>query len=250
VDDTEAVARNALITGGSGGIGRACAKALAADGWAVAIGYRGSEGRAKEALESVEDAGGNGITVRIDVTDEDGVNEAFREAADALGPITGLVNNAGMTKDGLTVKYPTDVFERTLAVNITGSFLCTRAALRGMLRARWGRIVNVSSAVALRGNPGQAAYTASKSGIAGMTRSIAREVGARGVTVNAVCPGLVDTEMVSDLTDEQRTFMLEHTPAGRAATPEEVAWVVAFLMSDRARYVSGAVIPVDGGLTA
>ncbi|MEX0992186.1 MAG: 3-oxoacyl-ACP reductase family protein [Actinomycetota bacterium] len=250
MDGTGTNVKTALVTGGSGGIGRACALRLAQDGWSIAVGYRGNEIKAKETLDAVEAAGGSGTVVRIDITDEESVTEAFREAADALGVITGLVNNAGMTKDGLTVKYPTETFEQTMKVNVTGTFLCTKAALRGMMRQRWGRIVNVSSAVALRGNPGQAAYTAAKSGVVGMTRSVAREVGPRGVTVNAVCPGLVDTEMVSVLTEEQWASMIEHTPLGRAATPEDVAAVVGFLMSDEAAYVSGAVVPVDGGLTA
>lgn len=249
MDSTQTV-KTALITGGSGGIGRACAVALALDGWSVAVGYRTGEASAKEALAAVEEAGSNGIAVHLDVTDEDIVHEAFREAADALGPITGLVNNAGMTKDGLSVKYPTEVFEQTIAVNLTGAFLCTRAALRGMMKERSGRIVNVSSAVALRGNPGQAAYTASKSGLVGLTRSMCKEVGARGITVNAICPGLVDTEMVADLTDAQRAYMVDNTPLGRAATPDDIAGVVRFLLSDEAAYISGAVIAVDGGLTA
>jgi 3-oxoacyl-[acyl-carrier protein] reductase len=249
VDSTETPLKVALVTGGSGGIGRACGLALAEDGWKIAVGYRSGEKAAKETLAAIEGAGGSGTTVLIDVADEASVIEAFRAAADALGTITGLVNNAGMTKDGLTVKYPADTFDATMKVNVSGSFHCTKAALRGMLRARYGRIVNVSSAVALRGNPGQAAYTASKTALLGLTRSIAREVGSRGITVNAVCPGLVDTEMIADLADEQRDFMIEHTPAGRSCSPKEVADVVAFLMSDKAAYVNGAIVAVDGGLT-
>lgn len=250
MDDAGAGVRVALITGGSRGIGRASCLALARDGWAVAIGYHASKKEAKQVAATIEADGGTALAVRIDVSDESSVVDAFREVADGLGAVTGLVNNAGMTHDGLTVKYPTATFEKTVAINVTGTFLCTRAALRGMLRGRWGRIVNISSAVALRGNPGQAAYTASKAGVAGMTRSISREVGPRGVTVNAVCPGLVDTEMIADLPDEQRDFMIAATPLGRMASPEEVANVVRFLMSDEASYVNGAVIPVDGGLTA
>lgn len=250
MDGADTLLKVALVTGGSGGIGRATALALAREGWSIAVGYRNSETAAKETLDAVEAAGSKGTTVQIDVAEEPSVTEAFRAAAEALGAINGLVNNAGMTKDGLTVKYPADTFDATMKVNVNGAFHCTKAALRGMLRGRWGRVVNVSSAVALRGNPGQAAYTASKTAILGLTRSIAREVGPRGITVNAVCPGLVDTEMVADLLDGQKDFMIEHTPVGRMATPEEVADVVAFLMSDRAAYVNGAVIPVDGGLTA
>ena len=250
MDGTQTEVKVALVTGGSRGIGRATCLALARDGWSVAVGYLSNETAAKETLEAVEAAEQRGVTVRLEVADEASVNEAFREAAGALGTMTGLVNNAGMTKDGLTVKYSTETFNQTIATNIGGTFLCVRAALRGMLRARWGRIVNVSSAVALRGNPGQAAYTAAKTGIVGMTRSLAHEVGPRGITVNAVCPGLVDTEMVAGLGEQQRAFMIDHTPLRRSATPEEVAGVIRFLMSAEASYVNGAVVPVDGGLTA
>lgn len=143
-----------------------------------------------------------------------------------------------------------DAFARTLDTNVRGGYLCTRAALRGMLRARWGRIVNMSSAVAIRGNAGQTAYAASKSAIVGLTKSLAREVGGKGITVNAICPGLLDTDMTSHLTDEARAFYLEQTPIGRTARLEEVAGVVRFLMSEEASYVNGVVLPVDGGLTA
>lgn len=244
------VEKVALITGGSGGIGRATARALADDGWSVALGWSTSEAAAVETAAAIVAEGGKALAVRLNVTDEEAVASAFESVAASLGPVSGLVNNAGMTKDGLTIKYPKETFEKTLAINVTGSFLCTKAALRGMIRARWGRIVNVSSAVALRGNPGQAAYTASKAGLVGMTRSICREVASRGITVNAICPGVVDTEMISDLPEGQMAAMIEATPVGRMATPEEIATVVRFLMSDEASYVSGAVVPIDGGLTA
>lgn len=244
------VEKVALITGGSGGIGRATARALADDGWSVALGWSTSEAAAVETAAAIVAEGGKALAVRLNVTDEEAVASAFESVAASLGPVSGLVNNAGMTKDGLTIKYPKETFEKTLAINVTGSFLCTKAALRGMIRARWGRIVNVSSAVALRGNPGQAAYTASKAGLVGMTRSICREVASRGITVNAICPGVVDTEMISELPEGQMAAMIEATPVGRMATPEEIATVVRFLMSDEASYVSGAVVPIDGGLTA
>jgi 3-oxoacyl-[acyl-carrier protein] reductase len=240
----------AVVTGGSRGIGRACAEALAADGWQVAIGYRSSEADAKEALEALETAGTPGMTVELDVTDEGSVAEGFRRVGDEMGPVTGLVNNAGMSRDGLLLKYPMDIYERTMATNLRGTFLCSQAALRGMLRAKWGRIVNMSSAVALRGNAGQTVYAATKSGLAGFTKSLAREVGAKGITVNALCPGLLDTEMTSHLTDEARAYYLDQTPVGRAATLAEVAVVVRFVMSDEASYLNGVVLPVDGGLTA
>lgn len=242
--------RVAVVTGGSRGLGRACAVALAGAGWTVAIGYRSSEADAKETLDALEAAGQAGLAVFLDTTDESGVQEAFRRVSEETGGVTGLVNNAGFSQDGLLIKYPMDTYDRVMETNVRGSFLCTQAALRGMLRARWGRVVNISSAVALRGNAGQTVYAASKSALLGLTKSLAHEVGARGITVNAVCPGLVDTEMTSHLDEEARAFYVESTPAGRTATHEEVAAVVRFLMSDEASYVNGAVIPVDGGLTA
>jgi 3-oxoacyl-[acyl-carrier protein] reductase len=239
-----------VITGGSRGIGRACAVALAADGWKIAIGFRSSESDAKDTIEEVERAGGEAIPVHLDVTDEASVAEAFRQVGASLGNVTGLVNNAGMSQDGLLLKYPTDVFERTMATNVRGAFLCSRAALRPMLRAKWGRIVNLSSAVALHGNAGQTVYAATKTALLGLTKSLAREVGAKGITVNAICPGLLDTDMTSHLTDQARAFYLDQTPLGRTAHPHEVGAVVRFLMSEEASYVNGVALPVDGGLTA
>jgi 3-oxoacyl-[acyl-carrier protein] reductase len=240
----------AVVSGGSRGIGRACAQALAAAGWTVAVGYRTREADAKEALEALETAGTPGMAVYLDVTDESSVQEAFRRVSGEAGAITGLVNNAGYSRDGLLLKYSMDEYERTMATNLKGAFLCSRSALRSMLRERWGRIVNMSSAVAIHGNAGQTVYGATKAGLVGLTRSLAREVGAKGITVNAVCPGLLETEMTGHLTDEARAFYLDQTPLRRPATPEEVAAVVRFLMSDDASYVNGVTIPIDGGLTA
>ncbi len=240
----------AVVSGGSRGIGRACSVALAQSGWTVAIGYRSSEADAKETLEALEAAGTPGMAVTLDVTDESSVTEAFRRVSEELGNVTGLVNNAGMSRDGLLLKYPIDVYEATMATNLRGSFLCSQAALRGMLREKWGRMVNMSSAVAIHGNAGQTVYAATKAGLVGLTKSLAREVATKGITVNAVCPGLLDTEMTSHLTDQARAYYIDQTPAGRAARLEEVAAVVRFLMSEEASYVNGAVVPVDGGLTA
>jgi 3-oxoacyl-[acyl-carrier protein] reductase len=240
----------AFVTGASRGIGRACAEAIAASGWRVAVGYRTSDADAKEALEAIESAGGVGLAVHVDIVDEASVSEAFKQTNEALGPITGLVNNAGFSRDGLLLKYPLDVYRQTMDTNVRGAFLCTREALRTMLRARWGRIINMSSVISLRGNAGQSAYAASKSALVGLTKSLSREVGAKGITVNAVLPGLLDTEMTAHLTEQARAYYLDQTPLGRTARLEEVATVVRFLMSDEATYVNGAAIPVDGGLTA
>jgi 3-oxoacyl-[acyl-carrier protein] reductase len=240
----------ALVTGASRGLGRAASVALAEHGWAVGIGYRTSEEEALETLDLVEGAGGKGAVVYLDVTDEESVARAFREISASLGQIAGLVNNAGLSRDGLAVKYPMEWFDRTMDTNVRGTFLCSRTALRDMLRARWGRIVNIASAAALRGNAGQAPYTASKAALVGMTRSLAREVGSRNITVNAICPGYVETAMTSDVPEESRRTMLESTPVGRPGTEVEIAAVVRFLMSEDASYVNGAVIAVDGGLTA
>lgn len=244
------VVKVAVVTGGSRGIGRACAEALAGSGWTVAVGYRTSDTDAKETLDAIQAAGGAGGIVKLDILDEASVTEAFREVGETLGPVTGLVNNAGYSRDGLMLKYSMEEFDRTMNTNVRGTYLCSQAALRSMLRARWGRIVNMSSAVALHGNPGQTAYAASKSALIGITRSLAREVGGKGVTVNAICPGLLDTEMTSHLTEQARAYYVDQTPLRRAAHLEEVAAVVRFLMSDDASYVNGVTIPVDGGLTA
>ena len=224
--------RVALVTGASKGIGRATAVALAADGRAVACAYGSDDAGAKETVRMIEEAGGTAAV------------------AEELGPPVILVANAGMNKDGLAVRYSVEDWERMLRVNLTGAFTCVRAALPHMMKARWGRVVTVSSAIALRGNAGQSVYGASKSGLVGMTRSLAKEYAARGITANVLCPGFVETEMTSSLPAKARRALDEGIPAGRVGTVEEVAAAIRFLASEEASYVNGAVLAVDGGLTA
>jgi 3-oxoacyl-[acyl-carrier protein] reductase len=236
-----------VVTGASRGIGAACAKALAADGWPVVVNYRGGADGARATVAEIEAAGGEALAVQADVASPDAVPELFGAAEAWRGRVLVLVNNAGITADGLTAQLDDDDWSRVLETNLTASFRLTRRALRPMLRARYGRIVNVTSVSGLRGVPGQANYSASKAGMVGLTRTVAREVARRGITVNAVAPGVIETDMTRDLDADG---VLGAIPAGRAGTVEDVAGCVAFLVSDAAAYVTGAVLSVDGGLAA
>lgn len=240
----------ALVTGGSRGIGRAAAVALAAEGHAVAINYNRSADEAKQTLVDVEAAGGSGICVQADVGDPVQVERGFDEVERELGEVTILVNNAGVRRDALTLVMNDEQWNDVLATNLYGPFACARRALRSMLGARWGRIVNVSSVAGTNGSPGQANYSAAKAGLIGLTRTLAREVATKGITVNAVAPGPIATELIADLSETAAEQLVAQVPAKRAGTPEEAASLIAYLCSERAGFVTGAVLPVDGGMSA
>ncbi|HVC78906.1 MAG TPA: 3-oxoacyl-[acyl-carrier-protein] reductase [Chloroflexota bacterium] len=239
--------RVALVTGASRGIGRATAVALAAAGYAVCVNYRSQEEAAHAVVRAIRDADGEAIAVGADIARREEVETLFQRTTEALGPVAVLVNNAGITRDTLLLRLSEDDWDSVLDTNLRGAYLCTKAALRPMLKARWGRIISVSSVVGLTGNPGQANYAAAKAGLIGFTRSVAREVANRNITANALAPGYITTDITQDLPDELKAKVLEMIPAGRFGTPEDVADVVVFLASDGARYITGQVLNVDGG---
>jgi len=238
----------AVVTGGSRGIGRAIAAALARAGAAVVVNYRENEVAAAETVRAIAAAGGIAEPVCFDVGDVGAVRAGLQGVVDRRGQLDILVNNAGFSVDTLLLRLKEEDWERVLRTNLTGVFHCTKAAVRAMVRGRYGRIVNLTSVVAEMGNAGQAAYAAAKAGVIGFTKSMARELASRGITVNAVAPGFVETDMTAGLSDEQKMFYTNVIPAGRIATPDEVAAAVTFLASPAAGYITGHVLHVNGGL--
>lgn len=234
--------RVGFVTGASRGIGSATARALVEEGVRVAVGYRED----KDGAEGTSAACPGSIVVRIDVTNAEAVAAAFDEIERTLGPVEVLVNNAGLRRDGLLMRMKDPDWDDVIDTNLTGTFRCSRRALPGMLKGRWGRIVNIGSIAGSVGNPGQANYAAAKAGVVGFTKSLAREVARHGVTANVVLPGLVDTAMTAGMTPAQREKLLERIPMGRQGTPEEIAEAVRFCA--RASYMTGNVVTVDGGI--
>ena len=241
--------KRALVTGASRGIGRAIALRLAAEGASVAVNYHSGADEAASVVSEITASGGSAIAFQASVASAEEANRLVDATVEALGGIDILVNNAGITRDNLLMRLSEDDWDAVLDTNLKGAFLCTKAAIRPMLRQRSGRIVNMSSIVAITGNPGQANYTAAKAGLIGFTKTIAREVASRGITVNALAPGFIETQMVEAIPEDLRKQILERIPLGQFGTPDDVARSVVFLASDDGAYITGQVIGIDGGLS-
>ncbi len=243
------MARVALVTGAGRGIGRAVAKRLAADGCAVAVNYRSSTEAAQSLVEEITAAGGTAQAFAGDVSKPEDVKNLFENVKRAMGPVEILVNNAGRTQDGLLMRMKDSDWDNVLDADLKSVFLCTREAIRNMVRAKWGRIINISSVVGLTGNPGQANYGAAKAGVIGFSKCTAREYAAKGVTVNCVAPGYIATDMTKVLSDAAKEAILSGVPQGAQGAPEDVANAVSFFAQESSSYITGQVLAVDGGMT-
>ncbi len=240
--------KTALITGGSRGIGRACALRLASDGYQVYITYVSRPEQAEHTCEEIARAGGTAQAFALDISDPDSIVDFFQQSIKDKVNLQVLVNNAGLTQDGLMVRMKLEQWERVINANLTGSFVCLQQAGKLMMRNRYGRIINISSVTAQTGNAGQANYTASKAGLIGLTKTAARELAPRNITVNAVAPGFIETDMTAELSEELRNQFLQDIPMQRLGTPEDVAESVAFLASEQAGYITGQILGINGGL--
>ena len=240
--------RSALVTGGSRGIGRATALRLAANGHRVAVNYNTHPEEAETVVEEIRSAGGIAVAVGGMVAEKESAVEMINKAVKAHGPIEILINNAGVINDSLLMRMKDEQFEYTMKVNMFGTYYCTHKVIPGMVKGRWGRIVNISSVVGMRGNIGQSNYSASKAAVFGFTQSIAKEVATRGITANVVAPGYITTATSADITDKQRDTVMTWIPQGRFGEPDEVAPTIVFLTTDEAQYITGDIIRVDGGM--
>ena len=238
----------ALVTGASRGIGRAIALRLAEEGAKVAINYAGNTARAEEVRKEIESRGGEALLVQADISDSKAVETMVSQVAERFGQIDILVNNAGITRDGLLMRMKEEDFDAVIDTNLRGVFYCTKAVSKLMMKKRSGRIVNMASVVGLTGNAGQTNYAAAKAGVVGFSKSAARELASRGITVNAVAPGFIDTDMTAAMTDKAKETTLANIPLKRMGRPEDVANAVLFLVSDQAAYITGQVVNVDGGM--
>ncbi|MCG3090134.1 3-oxoacyl-[acyl-carrier-protein] reductase [Sporosarcina cyprini] len=240
--------KTAIVTGASRGIGREIALRLAKEGANVVVNYSGSQGKAEEVVAEITSSGGQAISVQANVADAESVKAMMDETMKQFGSIDYLVNNAGITRDNLLMRMKEDEWDDVMAINLKGVFLCTKAVTRQMMKQRAGRIVNVASIVGVSGNPGQANYVAAKAGVIGLTKTTAKELASRNITVNAVAPGFITTDMTDALPEDVKTQMLSTIPLGKLGDPQDVANVVAFLLSDEAAYITGQTIHVDGGM--
>ena len=243
-----AARRAAIVTGATRGIGRATALRLARDGFPVVVNYRGDEAPAQAVVDEITQAGGRAVAIQADVTDADHVGQMIESAINHYGGLDVLVNNAGITRDTLIMRMKEEDWDAVIQTNLKSVFVASKAATRPMLRQRYGRIINLTSVVGLVGNAGQANYAAAKAGIVGLTKSLARELGSRGITVNAVAPGFIETRLTDVLPEELKARAVEQIPLGRFGSPEDVATAVAFFAAPDAGYITGAVLSVDGGL--
>jgi len=240
--------RTALVTGGSRGIGRAIAEAFAKHGASVAVNFRSSGDEAKEVVSAILDAGGTAIAVQGDVSNSDEAENVVKQVTEEFGKLDILVNNAGITRDGLIMRMSEDDWDAVLTTNLKGTFNCSKAVIKNMMRQRYGRIINISSVSGVAGNAGQTNYAASKAGIIGFTKSLAREVATRGITANVIAPGFIETEMSTSLDESIQQATLATIPMGRWGQPADVAELASFLASEEAGYITGQVINVDGGM--